>query len=132
MHRKPLIAHPLRAIIFLCMIVSFIFVLQSFNSQTPEDTNPPEQIVAEDLCGSMTFEEAVLIAETSEECSAGGNLQLSNPEMNYCNNRTHTWQFVLTDVTEPLCGAACYVHTDTQEATLEWMCTGLIVDEETE
>ena len=100
-----------------------------FSTQDNEATTT-EEIHSEDLCDTMTLAQAKEIAKMSEECQSAGVFQFENTEMNFCNNHTHTWQFILTNVTEPLCGAACYVHTKTSKAELQWMCTGALIEEE--
>jgi hypothetical protein len=128
MHKHPLIAHPLRAIVLISILVTFIFILQSFTKQT-DTQNTVSETQTQDLCEDMTREAAMEIAQNTENCLAAGAFQFKNNEMNFCNRYTKTWQFILTDVTEPLCGAACSIHTNTGEAEVNWMCTGALVEE---
>lgn len=71
----------------------------------------------------MTQDEAYEIALNSS-CIDEGNV-LNDA---YYNDFTKTWWFK-TDIVKPGCNPECMVSEETQTAEINWMCTGLIIEE---
>jgi hypothetical protein len=71
-------------------------------------------------CGGMSLSDAIDIAENSD-CTANGTLK----DTHVCNDYTRTWWLDL-DIEQPGCAPACVINVDTEEAEINWRCTGLI------
>ncbi len=67
-------------------------------------------------CNGMSFSRAKEISES--ECG-------ETEETAICNPTTKTWWLDL-DLEKEGCNPACVVHTDTEEAEINWRCTGLL------
>ncbi|MFC1600152.1 hypothetical protein ACFL3T_03950 [Patescibacteria group bacterium] len=93
-----------------------------FTACTAESTDDP--IEPENRDGAtLTQEEAYEIAIASP-CLEEGNV-LNEA---YYNDFTKTWWFE-TDIDKPGCNPECMVSEETKTAEINWMCTGLIVEE---
>jgi len=75
---------------------------------------------AEETCGDMTLSTAIAIAEGSD-CVANGTL--TGDYM--CNDYTGTWWLDL-DIDKEGCNPACVINVETEEAEINWRCTGLL------
>ena len=75
----------------------------------------------EEYCGGMSLTEAKLIAENSD-CTAEGSLK----DTYMCNEDTGTWWIDL-DLQREGCNPACVVNVETEEAEINWRCTGLLI-----
>ena len=85
---------------------------------------PKGEVCAKQETGEkMSFSEAKTIAAGSE-CVKDGSLE----EKHWCNEVTGTWWIDL-DVDKKGCNPACVINVVTNEAEINWMCTGLIMDE---
>ena len=84
----------------------------------PEPQPEPEE--------TLTMEEAKAIAEASS-CMNDGNLTGTS----MYNDVTKTWWFDM-DVEKPGCSPACVVDETTKTAEINWRCTGLLPENETE
>ena len=71
----------------------------------------------------MAFSEAKKIALGSE-CVKDGSLE----EKHWCNEYTGTWWIDL-DIDKKGCNPACVINVVTKEAEINWMCTGLMMEE---
>ncbi len=72
---------------------------------------------------TMTQDEAYEIASNSP-CMDEGNVINEA----YYNDFTKTWWFE-TDIDKPGCNPECMVSEDAKTAEINWMCTGLIIEE---
>ncbi|MFH1592645.1 MAG: Kazal-type serine protease inhibitor domain-containing protein [Candidatus Woesearchaeota archaeon] len=74
-----------------------------------------------ELCAGMSLSDARKIALDSE-CNQG------NLGKALCNEGTKTWWIDL-DIEKQGCNPACVVKTETGEVSINWRCTGLIVED---
>ncbi|HBK35270.1 hypothetical protein A2239_03885 [Candidatus Uhrbacteria bacterium RIFOXYA2_FULL_40_9] len=131
MHQKPPYRYALRTLVIFVILLGAYYVYLDTKLPFLQESSQEEVIISnkdrsKELCDTMTYANAWSLAEASTDCLEAGSLNLTNPDANFCNENSHTWQFVLENVTQEGCGAGCYVHTDTGEVELNWMCTGLI------
>ena len=68
----------------------------------------------------MGYEQARTIALNSECTQNGSTLGTEH----WCNEITGTW-WIRTSIKKEGCNPACVVNVETQEAEINWMCTGL-------
>ncbi|HBK33399.1 TPA: hypothetical protein DEP34_00285 [Candidatus Uhrbacteria bacterium] len=125
MHQHKTIRLLLRSLFILALLIGTWSVYNAIKIQK----EIPELTIEEassNFCDEMTQDEAQALAEASLDCKEAGNFSFDVAEHNFCNQTTHTWQFVLDNVTHEGCGAACIVSTQTKEVSVQWMCTGLI------
>jgi hypothetical protein len=76
---------------------------------------------SERMCGGMSLEEAMEIAENSvcmENATTMTNFM--------CNENTGTWWMDI-DLEKQGCNPACVVDVNTGRAEINWRCTGLLV-----
>ncbi|MCK5491319.1 MAG: hypothetical protein KAI67_05770 [Candidatus Pacebacteria bacterium] len=76
---------------------------------------------------SLNFEEALIIAQESKECSMAGILT----DKYFYNENSKTWWIGLERMPElekDGCSPACVVSEETKSAEVNWRCTGLISD----
>ncbi len=112
-------------------ILAIAFMLMVFSQPAfAEDTNVTDTNItdttvidtnAEEICASMTIEEAISIAEESG-CMEEGELL----ETYVCNDYTGTYWIDLEVEGYPLCNPACVVNIETGKAEINWRCTGAI------
>lgn len=79
-----------------------------------------EECTDSETGNSMTYQEAVQIAENSECGDEGG---LKGTYM--CNDVTGTWWIDL-DIEKEGCSPACVVNVNDKTAEINWRCTGLL------
>lgn len=125
MHQNKTVRFFLRGLVVLILLLGTYGIYHAIKVQKDAPL-PVVQEPSSDLCDDMTKGEAQALAEASLDCQDAGDFAFDTAEQNFCNANTHTWQFVLDNVTHEGCGAACIVSTQTKEASVQWMCTGLI------
>jgi hypothetical protein len=81
------------------------------------DTNQEENVCTSQEGASMTVGKA---RELGEESCIGGTLESEA----YCNGTW--WIEFIPDEPKEGCNPACVVNVETQEAEINWRCTGLI------
>ena len=125
MHQHKTIRLLLRSLFILALLIGTwgVYTAIKIQKEIPELTI---EETSSNFCDEMTQDEAQALAEASLDCQEVGNFAFDQTEQNFCNQNTHTWQFVLDNVTHDGCGAACIVSTQTKEVSVQWMCTGLI------
>jgi hypothetical protein len=77
--------------------------------------------VKEGTINAMSLEDALTLAVNSE-CTEEGTL--SSDFM--CNSVTGTWWIDLDVQGYPNCNPACVINVETEEAGINWRCTGAI------
>lgn len=86
-----------------------------------EEAKPDSEICQDETTGEqLTLSDALQIAQNSE-CGQQGELL----ESWLCNQNTGTWWIDL-DIDKPDCNPACVIKVTSQEAEINWRCTGLI------
>jgi hypothetical protein len=89
---------------------------------------PEEQYCADPTSGAqLGLAEAAQIAYANSECKAVG--QFSNTSN--CNPNSGTWWFGL-ETNQTGCAAACAINVVNRTAEINWMCTGLLPEDESE
>lgn len=125
MHQHKTIRFLLRSLFVLALLIGIWGIYNAIGTQEEVLTSVAEE-TSFNSCDEMTQDEARALAEASLDCQEAGNFAFDQTEQNFCNQTTHTWQFVLDNVTHEGCGAACIVSTQTKEVSVQWMCMGLI------
>lgn len=103
-----------RVQLLIAMWIISMFVL-SMNGCTSIQTN-------ENFCGNLTVPEIIEIAEQSV-CVENATLNIDK-ELN-CNKYTGT-AWIGLNLEKSGCNPACVVDTVTEEAEINWRCTGLL------
>ncbi|MFA5246593.1 MAG: ABC transporter substrate-binding protein [Candidatus Micrarchaeia archaeon] len=86
---------------------------------TASPTNTNEVCTKNGTALKMTYAQAVAIAQKSE-CTADGASLLSE---HWCNDYTGSW-WIKTSITKSGCSPTCMIIIETQQAEINWMCTG--------
>jgi hypothetical protein len=92
----------------------------------PVDVSDAEVCVDKNIGASLSYEEAVEIAQSSV-CLAEGQLK----ETRFCNEDTGTWWLDL-DLDAPNCNPACVVDLNSRTAEINYRCMGALPPKETE
>ncbi|MCK4808299.1 MAG: hypothetical protein KAS90_01625 [Candidatus Aenigmarchaeota archaeon] len=100
----------------ILIIISAILI----SGCTAPETDDSEICTKAGTGESMTFDKAKTIAQASV-CGAQGNLK----DTYMCNDVTGTWWIDL-DIEQPGCNPACVINVVTEEAEINWRCTGLL------
>lgn len=106
----------MKKLVFLALTTLFF---SACTSEAVEDVIEPEDRTN----AALTQDEAYEIAIASP-CIEEGNI-INDA---YYNDFTKTWWFK-TDIVKAGCNPECMVSEETKEAEINWMCTGLIVEE---
>jgi hypothetical protein len=92
----------------------------------PVDVSDNQVCVDKNTGASLSFQEAVEIAQSSE-CLVEGQLK----ETQFCNEDTGTWWLDL-DLDAPNCNPACVVDLNSRTAEINYRCMGALPPNETE
>ena len=106
-------------ILAVAVIAGAVFIFQK-----PESEEQLSEEATEEFCSKPGTEEKLSLTEAKQiavasEC--GENLE----ETYICNEDTGTWWIDLTIESE-LCNPACVINVITKEAEINWRCTGVI------
>ncbi|MFH1591398.1 MAG: Kazal-type serine protease inhibitor domain-containing protein [archaeon] len=85
------------------------------------DSHTPGECAAAQTCGGMTLEQALAIGAESECVDEGALIE----DDAVCNDVTGTW-WIGTDIEKSGCSPACVVNVETDDAEINWRCTGLL------
>lgn len=115
--------HPkrIKTIIFILCLLFLIFLFGKNVKYLPDVLN---YFHNSNSCGSsaIKLDQALNIASNSE-CSSQGTVSSWGAE---CNGYTGNWRLGFSPKEpHPGCGSACVVNTQTKQAEINWMCTGL-------
>ncbi len=91
-------------------------------TSTTDDEIIDDELIDDETSSLMTLEEAREIAENSH-CVDGGDLEGTHTY----NSITGTYWFDLSIESEG-CNPACVVDVNTRMASINWRCTGLIME----
>ncbi len=116
-----------------CWMVEYQFLFDSDEGITKanvkvtlEEWEITDTIYGDEIISILGMQEAKDIAEGSE-CTEKGSLT----EDYFYNENTKTWWFDLImkpEFENELCNPACVVSEETEEAEINWRCTGALVE----
>ncbi len=128
LHKFKILGGVLGVFIFTGALFGAYKIVQRQTESAPQPIVNPEQ--DEESCVKTDTGEEMSLSEAKEiflqsECVEEGSLK----EEYFCNENTGTWWLDL-EIDKPGCAPACVINISTEEAEINWRCTGLIPEDE--